>query len=63
MKTPKNEAVLLTYVFEDVICYIVTRNILGKYTLYKTKDDVWQKLKTSDSASDFDELVNKDRRK
>ena len=63
MKALKNETILLTYVFEDINCYTVTRNILGKYTLYKIKDDNWQKLKTSDTAVDFDEVVRKDRSK
>lgn len=63
MKTPKNETVLLVYIFEGVECYTVTRNIFGKYTLYKTTGDDWQKLKTSESAVDFDEIVKKDRSK
>lgn len=63
MKTPKNEKMLLTYVFEGVDCYTVTRNILGKYTLYKTINNDWQKLKTAESAVDFDDIVKKDRSK
>lgn len=63
MKTLKNETTLLTYIFEDTACYTVTRNLLGKYTLYKIKDDAWQKIKSSESAADFDEVVRKDRSK
>ena len=63
MKIPKNEKILLTYVFEGVDCYTVTRNILEKYTLYKLTNNDWQKLKTSESAVDFDELIKKDRSK
>ena len=61
MKIPKNEQALLTYVFEGVDCYTVTRNILGKYTLYKITDDGYQKIKTVESAEDFDRVVEKDR--
>ena len=61
MKIPKNEQRLLTYVFEDVDCYTVTRNILGKYTLYKITDGDYQKMKTAESAEDFDRVVEKDR--
>jgi hypothetical protein len=62
MKIPKNERALLTYVFEGVDCYTVTRNILGKYTLYKITDGNYQKIKTAESAEDFDRVVEKDRR-
>ena len=61
MKIPKNETILLTYVFEGVDCYTVTRNILGKYTLYKIIDSDYQKMKTVESAEDFDRVVKKDR--
>ena len=62
MKIPKNEQRLLTYVFEGVECYTVTRNILGKYTLYKITDGDYQKMKTAESAEDFDRVVYNDRR-
>lgn len=63
MKIPKNEKIMLTYVFEGVDCYIVTQNILEKYTLYKITENSLKKLKTSESASDFDDIVKKDRSK
>ena len=63
MKAPKNEKIVLTYVFEGVDCYIVTRNTLEKYVLYKIIGDGYQKLKTSESPIDFDEIVEKDRSK
>ena len=61
MKIPKNEQILLTYVFEGVDCYVSTRNIFGKYTLYKITDEDYQKIKTAESAEDFDRVVKKDR--
>jgi hypothetical protein len=63
MKIPNNEKIMLTYVFEGVDCYAVTQNALGKYVLYKITNNDWQKLKTSDSAANFDEIVNRDRSK
>ena len=57
MKIPKNEQILLTYVFEGVDCYVSTRNIFGKYTLYKITDEDYQKIKTAESAEDFDRVV------
>jgi hypothetical protein len=44
-----------------VDCYAVTRNILGKYTLYKITNGDYQKMKTAESAEDFDRVVKKDR--
>lgn len=63
MKIPKQEKIVLTYVFEGIDCYVVTQNNLQKYTLYKITDDGYQKLRTSDTPLDFDEIVEKDRRK
>ena len=63
MKIPKNEDTLLTYIFDDIASYTVTRNILGKYTLYKIVYGDYQKLKSADSAADFDNIVKKDRSK
>jgi hypothetical protein len=63
MKIPKNEHIVLTYVFDGVSCYSITRNILGKYTLYKIINDDYQKMKTSDSPIEFDKAVEKDRSK
>ena len=61
MKIPKQEKIVLTYIFEGVKCYTVTRNALGKYVLYKNNNDDYQKLKSAESPIDFDEIVEKDR--
>jgi hypothetical protein len=63
MKISKQEKVVMRYVFEGIECYIVTRNILGKYTLYKIINDDYQKLKTAETPIEFDEVVKKDRGK
>jgi hypothetical protein len=63
MNIPKQEKIVLTYVFDGIDCYTVTRNNLQKYILYKIIDDGYQKLKTSNTPLDFDEIVEKDRRK
>jgi len=63
MNISKQEKIVLTYVFEGVDCYIVTQNNLQKYILYKIIDGGYQKLKTSNTPLDFDEIVKKDRRK
>lgn len=63
MKIPKQEKIMLTYIFDGIKCYIVTQNNLQKYILYKITDDGYQKLKTSNTPLDFDEIVEKDRRK
>lgn len=63
MKIPKQEKIVLTYVFEGIDCYIVTRNALEKYTLYKILNDDYQKLKTAEAPIEFDEIVKKDRSK
>ena len=61
MKIPKQEKIVMTYVFEGIKYYTVTRNTLGKYVLYKIDDSDYQKLKTSESPIVFDEIVEKDR--
>lgn len=63
MKTLKNEKIVLTYVFDGVECYTITRNILGKYTLYKITNGDYQKIKTAESPLEFDKLVEKNRSK
>lgn len=63
MKTPKNETTVLAYVFEGVVCYVITRNIIGKYTLYKIIGDDYQRIKVAESPMEFDKLVEKDRSK
>ena len=53
----------MTYVFDDVKCYAVTRDVLGRYTLYKIVENDYQKLKTAETPMEFDEIVKKDRSK
>jgi hypothetical protein len=62
MKIPKQEETVMTYVFEGVKCYIVTRSPLRTYTIYKIiGDDDYKKLKTADTPIEFDKIVEKDR--
>ena len=61
MKFPKNEMIVLTYVFDGTSCYSVTRNMLGKYTLYKIINGDYQKLKIAESPLEFDKVVERDR--
>lgn len=61
MKIPKQEKILHTYIFEGVKCYTITRNVLGKYILYKIVDDDYQKLKMADTPIKFEEIIEKDR--
>lgn len=63
MKLSKSECIVLTYIFDGMKSYIVTKNQTGKYTLYKTTDDDYQKMKTSDTPVEFDKIVEKDRSK
>ena len=63
MKIPKHEKILMTYAFEGVKCYAVTRDAFEKYTLYKIVDDDYVKLKTAESPLEFDKIVKKDRSK
>ena len=64
MKIPKQEEIVLTYVFDGVKGYVVTRSPIKQYTLYKViGDNDYKKLKTSDSPIEFDKLVEKDRSK
>lgn len=62
MKIPKNETKMTTYVFDGVKCYTITRNNLGRYTLYKIIDDDYQKMKMADSPKDLEVVIDKDRR-
>ena len=61
MKIPKQEKILQTYIFEGVKCYTITRNMLGRYILYKIVNDDYQKLKTADTPIKFEEIIEKDR--
>ena len=63
MKIPKNEQAMVAYVFEGEKCYTVTRNAIGKYTLYKITNGDYQKMKTAESPLEFDRVVAKDRSK
>ena len=63
MKISKQENIVVTYIFEEIKSYVVTRNLLGRYTLYKIIDDDYQKLKTAETPIEFDEIVKKDRSK
>ena len=61
---PKNERPMTRYVFDGVVCYRITQNSTGKYTLYKIigKDD-YQKMKTAETPIDLEVVIEKDRRK
>ncbi len=61
MQITKYEKIMVTYIFDDMKHYIITKNALGKYILYKIIDDDYQKLKTADSPIEFDKIVQKDR--
>jgi adenine-specific DNA methylase len=63
MKISKQETIMVSYIFEGVKSYIVTRNVLGKYTLYKVLDNDYQKLKTDETPVKFEEIIEKDRSK
>ena len=57
MKISKNETQLKRYINGGICTHIVTRNLIGKYTLYKIKDDDYIKIKTSDSPQEFDGIA------
>lgn len=61
MKLSKQETIMETYIFDGIASYIVTRNLIGKYTLYKIIDDDYQKLKIAESPIGFDKIIKKDR--
>ena len=64
MKLPNNETIVVTYVYEDIKCYIATRNVFGnKFTLYKIVEGDYQRLKVADTPVEFDEIIKKDRSK
>lgn len=60
MKIPSQEQIVLTYVFDDIKCYVVTRSILGKYILYRIVGDDYEKLKTANTPLEFDDIVEGD---
>lgn len=61
MKIPKNEVIIVSYIFEGITEYVTTRNILGKYILYKKTDENYTKIKTSNNPLEFDDIIKKDR--
>ena len=61
MKISKQEQIVVTYLFDGVEHYVATRNTAGKYVLYKTLGDDYQKMQTSASPLDFDKVIEKDR--
>ena len=62
MKILKNEIGMTVYIFDNVECYKITRNTLGKYTLYKIiGDNDFQKMKIADSPLDLEKIIDKDR--
>lgn len=64
MKIPTNEKIAVTYIFEGIKEYIITRNTYnGKFMLYRIVDGDYQKLKTADTPVEFDKIVEKDRSK
>jgi hypothetical protein len=63
MKIPKQETIVETYLrdeTDDTKEYIVTRNLLGKYTLYKVKENDYEKVKTADTPIEFKKIARKD---
>lgn len=60
MKISKQETITERYMKDGAEDYVVTRNNLGKYTLYKVKEDDYEKLKTAETPVGFKEIVMKD---
>ena len=63
MKISKQEKIVHTFIFDGIKCYVITRNILGKYTLYKIIESDYQKLKSAETPIGFEEIIEKDRSK
>ena len=63
MKMSEHEEILVTYLFDGIKCYVATRDVFGKYTLYKIINDDYKKLKTANTPLEFDEIIEKDRSK
>lgn len=62
MKIPKQEIILSSYNLDGKKTHIITRNIVGKYTLYEIKNEEekeYIKIKTSNNPLDFDRIVFK----
>lgn len=60
MKISKQETITERYIKDGVEYYVVTRNNLSKYTLYKVKEDDYEKIKMSGTPIGFREIVEKD---
>lgn len=61
MRISKQETIMRTYIFDGVEKYVETRNLLGKYILYKIIDNDYQKLKVAESPIEFNKIIKKDR--
>lgn len=61
MKVSKQETIMQTYIFDGVESYIITRNLLGKYILYKIVNNDYQKLKVAESPIELDKIIKKER--
>ncbi len=57
MKISKNETQLKRYINNGVCTHIVTRNLIGKYILYKIENDDYIKIKMSDNPLEFDDIA------
>ena len=60
MKIPKQEIIMETFMRDEIKEYIITRNILGKYTLYKVNENDYEKIKTADTPIGLKEIAKKD---
>ena len=63
MKIPKQETIMVSYIFENITEYVATHNILGKYILYKKNNNDYQKIKVSDNPLEFDRIIETERSK
>ena len=61
MQIPKQEQIMITYVFDGAACYVATKNTIGKYVLYKIIDNDYRKMQMAISPLDFDKLIERDR--
>ena len=57
MKIPKHEKQVVAYTSKGIITHIVTRNLLGEYSLYKNDNNEYKKIKTSNTPIDFDRIA------
>lgn len=60
MKISKQEKIVDNYIINGVKKYTITRNLLGKYTLYSLiSDNEYKKIKTDDSPIKFKTIIDK----